>query len=129
MLNTKQNNNPISFRRTVEINYGLRNFIGNANKFSKTNVIIDLLSDEENTEIKISDDGPGFPSDIIDKLGEPYIRSYSREVKPQVGLGLGTFIGKTLLERNYGKVNFKNRIETKGAIVNLSWLSEDLKKI
>ena len=23
-------------------------------------------------------------------------------------MGLGTFIGKTLLEKNYGKINFKN---------------------
>ena len=66
------------------------------------------MSDEKNTEIQISDDGPGFPKDIIDKLGEPYIKSSSQEVKPKMGLGLGTFIGKTLLEKNYGKINFKN---------------------
>ena len=103
--NTKKNKNAISFRRSVEINYGLRNFIGNANKFSIQKIEVKLLSDEKNTEIQISDDGPGFPKDIIDKLGEPYIKSSSKEVKPKIGLGLGTFIGKTLLEKNYGKIN------------------------
>jgi len=44
-------------------------------------------------------------------------------------LGLGTFIGKTLLEKNYGKINFKNISKTKGALVNISWLNTDLKKI
>ena len=128
-FNTTKNNNPIKFRRSVEINYGLRNFIGNANKFSKQNIEIRLLSDDKKTEIQISDDGPGFPKDIIDKLGEPYIKSSFQEVKPKVGLGLGTFIGKTLLEKNYGKINFTNYSEMKGAIVNISWLNANLKRI
>ena len=128
-LDIKKNKNSISFRRSVEINYGLRNFIGNANKFSKQKIEIKLLSDKKNTEIQISDDGPGFPNDIINKLGEPYIKSSSQEVKPKMGLGLGTFIGKTLLEKNYGKINFINYSEMKGAIVNISWLNADLNKI
>ena len=129
LLDTEKNKNSISFRRSVEINYGLRNFIGNANKFSKQKIEIKLLSDKKNTEIQICDDGPGFPNDIIDKLGEPYIKSSSQEVKQKIGLGLGTFIGKTLLEKNYGKINFKNISETKGALVNISWLNADLKRI
>ena len=129
LLDTEKNKNSVSFRRSVEINYGLRNFIGNANKFSKQKVEIKLTSDETNTEIQIYDDGPGFPKDIIDKLGEPYIKSSSQEVKQKIGLGLGTFIGKTLLEKNYGKINFKNSSKIKGALVNISWLNADLKRI
>ena len=128
-LNTEKNKNSIKFQRSIEINYGLRNFIGNANKFSKQKVEIKLVSDEKNTQIQICDDGPGFPNDIINKLGEPYIKSSSQEIKSKIGLGLGTFIGKTLLEKNYGKINFKNISETQGALVNISWLNTDLKKI
>ena len=87
------------------------------------------MSDEKNTEIQISDDGPGFPNDIINKLGEPYIKSSSHEIRPKVGLGLGTFIGKTLLEKNYGKVTFSNSIKTKGAFVSIVWSNDDLNKI
>ena len=129
LLDTAKNENSVLFRRSVEINYGLRNFIGNANKFSKQKVEIKLISDEENTEIQILDDGPGFPSDVINKLGEPYIKSSSQEVRPKIGLGLGTFIGKTLLERNYGKINFKNTSKSTGALVNISWMNSDLKRI
>ena len=50
-------------------------------------------------EIKINDDGPGIPEDIIAKIGEPYIKSKSKELSSNSGLGLGTFLGKTLLER------------------------------
>ena len=129
LLDTERNKNSISFRRSVEINYGLRNFIGNANKFSKQKIEINIFSNEKKTEIQIFDDGPGFPNDIIDKLGEPYIKSSSQEIKPKVGLGLGTFIGKTLLEKNYGKINFKNTSKMNGALVNISWFNTDLKRI
>ena len=128
-FNTTENKNSIKFKRSIEINYGLRNFIGNANKFSKQKVEVKLISDEKNTEIQISDDGPGFPNDIIDKLGEPYVVSASQENKLRTGLGLGTFIGKTLLEKNYGKINFKNTSKMNGALVNISWLNTDLKRI
>ena len=128
-FNTTENKNSIKFKRSIEINYGLRNFIGNANKFSKQKVEVRLISDEKNTEIQISDDGPGFPNDIIDKLGEPYIISASQENKSSTGLGLGTFIGKTLLEKNYGKINFKNTSKMNGALVNITWLNTDLKRI
>ena len=128
-FNTIENKNSIKFKRSIEINYGLRNFIGNANKFSKQKVEVKLISDEKNTEIQISDDGPGFPNDIIDKLGEPYIVSTSQENKLKTGLGLGTFIGKTLLEKNYGKINFNNTSKMNGALVNITWLNTDLKRI
>ncbi len=119
-FNTTENKNSIKFKRSIEINYGLRNFIGNANKFSKQKVEVKLISDEKNTEIQISDDGPGFPKDIIDKLGEPYIVSASQENKSKTGLGLGTFIGKTLLEKNYGKINYINTSKMNSALVNTS---------
>tara|TARA_B100001559_G_scaffold158384_1_gene132774 strand:+ start:320 stop:1606 length:1287 start_codon:yes stop_codon:yes gene_type:complete len=113
--------NKIAIRRTPEIIYGLRNFIGNAIKFSRTKVKINLKSDKKIIEIKISDDGPGLPEDIIEKIGEPYIRSKSKELKSNSGLGLGTFLGKTLLEKQGAKLLFKKNGELGGALVVLSW--------
>lgn len=66
-LISENDNNKINIERTPEIIYGLRNFIGNAVKFSKSYVQINLRSDEKNIEIKIKDDGPGIPEDIIKK--------------------------------------------------------------
>ena len=66
-----QNTNPIKFKRSIEIIYGLRNFIGNANKFAKEKIFITINSDSEISEVIIEDDGKGFPSDILDKIGEP----------------------------------------------------------
>ena len=71
-----QNNNEIVIPKIIEIVYGLRNFIGNANKFSRKKIFINLKSDSEKTNIKIEDDGEGFPKDILHKIGEPYLKSF-----------------------------------------------------
>ena len=130
ILINKDDHSSVKFNRSLEINYGLRNFIGNANKFSNTIIEIIIKSDEKFSEIYIKDDGPGFSKDIIGKLGEPYIRSSNTNNSSKSGLGLGTFIGKTLLEKNYAKIKFKNNKETNcGALVEIKWSNEELKKI
>ena len=123
----KQDTNPIKLKRSIEIIYGLRNFIGNANKFSKEKIFITLNSDSEFTEVIIEDDGEGFPKDILDKIGEPYIRSKEKNYFKKSGLGLGIFIGGTLLERNYAKVVCRNSITRNGAEVIIKWNIKDLK--
>ena len=130
LVNMDQFNNKVKSYKSPEIVYGLRNFIGNANKFSNKKIQIILLSDSKETEIIIKDDGPGFPKDLIDKarLGEPYIRTKDDKNFSKHGLGLGTFIGKTLLERNFAKISFHNS-SLGGAEVKIKWKNNDLKKI
>ena len=120
-LFTDEDQNKINIQRTPEIIYGLRNFIGNAIKFSKSKVQINLKSNDKIIEIKIYDDGPGIPEDIINKIGEPYIKSKSKELSSNSGLGLGTFLGKTLLERQGAILKFKRNCKLGGAQVTLSW--------
>ena len=131
VINLDNFNNPINTNKSIEIMYGLRNFIGNANKFSKEKIEIFLSSDNKSTNIKIIDDGPGFPRDLIDKhrLGEPYIRTTDQRNILKYGLGLGTFIGKTLLEKNYANIKFNNSKKTGGAEVLIQWENKDLKLI
>ena len=90
-----------------------------------------MISNEKDTEIKIRDDGSGFPNDLIDKhrLGEPYIRTADQANISKYGLGLGTFIGKTLLEKNLANIIFRNSKETGGAEVIIKWKNKDLTKI
>ena len=125
-LQTEHDKNKISFQRSPEIIYGLRNFIGNAVKFSKTKVEIILSSNKKDIEILIKDDGPGFPADVIEILGEPYIKSKSPEINDNAGTGLGTFLGKTLLERKGAKLSFINDKNNKGASVKIFWECKDL---
>ena len=130
LVNLEEFKHKVKSYKSPEIVYGLRNFIGNANKFSENKIEIFLRSNNIETEILIKDDGPGFPKDLIDKarLGEPYIRTKDHKHISKYGLGLGTFIGKTLLEKNFAKIFFKNS-EINGAQVIIQWDNKDLKKI
>ena len=81
------------------------------------------------TEITIEDDGDGYPSEILSKIREPYLRSLKNKDKNQSGLGLGIFIGKNLLEKNFAFLNCQNSKTRTGAEVNIRWKNQDLKKI
>ena len=126
-LIVKEDLNKLNVQRSPELTYGLRNFIGNAVKFSKSKVEIVLKSDNYNINIDINDDGPGFPEDIKEVLGEPYIRSKSNVTSSNAGTGLGTFLGKTLLERKLAKLIFTKSTRLNGALVNISWRVNDIK--
>ena len=126
LLIKKQNELNPQIYRTLEITYGLRNFIGNAIKYSNSLVEINLKSNDTITEVTVSDDGPGFSEDVKDVLGEPYIRSKNKIISLKSGLGLGTFIGKTLLERMKANVQFSSSNKLNGAMVTIKWQTKDL---
>ena len=126
VLNTDQDLNSKKITKSIEIVYGLRNFIGNANKFSKSKIFINLESNNEFTIVTIEDDGDGFPNDILSKIGEPYLRSIRTSNKEKMGLGLGLFIGKTLLEKNFATINCQNSQTRSGAEIKIKWKNSDL---
>jgi len=126
IVNYDQNSNSLNITKSIEIVYGLRNFIGNANKFAESKVFVSIKSDNLCTEIIIEDDGEGYPSDVLRKIGEPYIRSFKSSDKSKSGLGLGIFIGKTLLEKNYANILCQNSKTRKGAEVKIKWKNKDL---
>ena len=129
ILNFDKNSNSLNVTKSIEIVYGLRNFIGNANKFSKSKIFINLESDNDITKIIIEDDGEGYSKDVLRNIGEPYIKSYKSSVKSKSGLGLGIFIGKTLLEKNYANILCKNSETKNGAEVKIIWKNKDLIKL
>ena len=126
IINFDQYSNSLKIIKSIEIVYGLRNFIGNANKFSKSKVFINIKSDSDFTEVVIEDDGEGYPSDVLRNIGEPYIKSYKSSIRSKSGLGLGIFIGKTLLEKNYANILCRNSQTRSGAEVNIKWKNKDL---
>ena len=131
IIHSEQFKNTVKSYKSPEVVYGLRNFIGNANKFSNKKIEIFLKSNKKETEIIIKDDGPGFPKDLIDKhmLGEPYIRTIDDSHISKYGLGLGTFIAKTLLEKNFANIIFTNSEKRSGAVVIIKWNNKDLASI
>ncbi|MEA2985065.1 MAG: two-component system, sensor histidine kinase RegB [Alphaproteobacteria bacterium] len=115
--------------RNPAIVYGLGNLVENAVDFARSSVEITASWDEEEVVITIQDDGPGFPPEIMDRLGEPYVttrRHRFTEDSEETGLGLGFFIAKTLLERSGATLYFRNhRSLDLGAEVSTRWARSD----
>ena len=108
---------PVLHRRP-ELIYALGNFVENAVDFARTEVNLAADWSADSFSVTVSDDGPGFPLDILAKLGEPYITTRRHEPGPG-GLGLGVFIATTLTERLGGQVQFENRPGRGGAVVRM----------
>ncbi|HEX2215621.1 MAG TPA: ActS/PrrB/RegB family redox-sensitive histidine kinase [Xanthobacteraceae bacterium] len=117
-------------RRTPAMLYGLGNLVENAVDFARERVEIAARWSPKEITVTIADDGPGFPAEIIDRLGEPYlttrgIRRLGAADEP-TGLGLGFFIAKTLLERSGATLAFANRKAPEhGAVVSVRWQRAD----
>ncbi|UWU96161.1 ActS/PrrB/RegB family redox-sensitive histidine kinase [Bradyrhizobium sp. CB1015] len=111
--------------RNPAILYGIGNIVENAVDFARTTVEVNAWWNKDHIELLISDDGPGIPPDILNRIGEPYLsrrRSQDDGGGERRGLGLGVFIARTLLERTGAKVSFTNRIfPDHGAVVQITW--------
>lgn len=111
--------------RNPAILYGIGNIVENAVDFARTTVEVNAWWNNDHIELVISDDGPGIPPDILNRIGEPYLsrrRPQDDGGGERRGLGLGVFIARTLLERTGAKVSFTNRIfPDHGAVVQITW--------
>jgi len=109
-----------NIERRSEFLLGLSNIIENAAEFAKENVLMRISSVDDYIELIIEDDGDGFSSEIINRLGDPYVTSRSNTDSLKDGLGLGFFISKTLFERLGIRMNIYNKSKPEyGAVVSI----------
>jgi two-component system sensor histidine kinase RegB len=119
--------------RNPAILYGLGNLLENAVDFAQERVEVTADWSGQDVAVTISDDGPGFAPEIMDRIGEPYVRSSRRRRmnagSETTGLGLGFFIAKTLLERSGATLSFENRqFPDRGAVVRVRWGRNDFER-
>lgn len=129
---------PLVYRRP-EIIHGLRNLIQNAVDFAREDIWIDVTWNEDVIGFRVIDDGPGFPVQVLGRIGDPFVRlrrtSAIDTQRPEYeGMGLGLFIAKTLLERSGAELSFANgrdplalgeiTVSRGGAIVDAVWPRE-----
>lgn len=131
---------PPNILRRPEMIHGLRNMVQNAVDFARARVWIDVEWDDMQVLIRITDDGTGYPAQVIGRIGDPFMRqrkSGQDDVrKGYEGMGLGLFIAKTLLERTKAQLTFANaadpflppmeRPERCGALVEVRWQLADI---
>jgi len=110
-------------RRLPEITHAFTTFVENAVDFAKSEILVSARFDADSVSIEVRDDGPGFAPEILAKLGEPYVTSRPGAEGSRtghIGMGLGFFISKTLLERTGAEVTFHNA-KPRGAVVAARW--------
>ncbi len=118
---------PVS-ERNPGVLYGLGNLIENAVDFADSKVEVEARWSEEEVRIVIADDGSGFPPHVLEQLGEPFVttrpaQSFRQDAPDEhIGMGLGFFIAKTLLERSGATLALANREPPEaGAVVTVMW--------
>jgi two-component system sensor histidine kinase RegB len=118
--------------RNPAVLYGLGNILENAVDFARERVQVTAAWTDDKVVVEVNDDGSGFPPEIIDRMGEPYVTSErGRRMRgnEMPGLGLGFFIAKTLLARSGAKISLKNKaFPQRGAIVRVRWKRADFER-
>jgi two-component system sensor histidine kinase RegB len=118
--------------RNPAILYGLGNLLENAVDFARNHVQVTAAWSDDAIVVTIGDDGPGFPPEVMDRIGEPYVTSRRRRMRAateHTGLGLGFFIAKTLLERSRASLELENRqFPQRGAVIHISWERADFER-
>lgn len=113
--------------RNPGVLYGLGNLIENALDFAKERVSVQASWSRDEVRIVVTDDGDGFPPDVLEQLGEPFVTTrpaatIDHDEPGHAGMGLGFFIAKTLLERSCARLELANRPEPQtGAVVTVIW--------
>ncbi|MBE7217582.1 MAG: ActS/PrrB/RegB family redox-sensitive histidine kinase [Caulobacteraceae bacterium] len=113
----------LEVKRLPEVLHGLSAFVENAVDFAESLVEVSAYYDADKLVIDVRDDGPGFPADVLGRLGEPYVTTRPNAENSRShhqGMGLGFFIAKTLLERTGGQVEFRNA-RRGGAVISTRW--------
>lgn len=119
--------------RRPEIIHGLRNLIQNAVEYARETVTINARAEANRIEVRIEDDGRGYPPEALNRLGEPFVAGRARKRAKNdsyKGMGLGVFIAKTLLERRGAELAFYNRRprngKSGGATAQIIWRRADI---
>ena len=89
----------------------LTNLITNSIKYSPTGSEIRIYSEivGDQTTITVEDDGIGIPDAVISRLGEPFLRGESPEVRMTEGAGLGLALSIRFLERQNGELRLERK--------------------
>ena len=110
----KEKNEPL-INYSDEIMYGLGNIIQNATEHARNIIDVNILWNMNNIFIYIKDDGKGFPNEILERIGNPYISNKNNENS----MGLGIFIAKNLIENIGGQILFTNNSKSNGSTVEI----------
>ena len=119
--NQSKTDKAVIFGIESRIEQVIANLLDNSVSFSPSNSVIsiNLLLDKNNYKILITDQGPGFDENNLDKV---FDRFYSDRPDDQDGShsGLGLNIVKNIIDSHKGIIQVYNKINDKGAVVDIT---------
>jgi diguanylate cyclase (GGDEF)-like protein len=92
----------LAHRRRLE--QVLTNLVTNAYKYGTSHVAVRAARRGRRVTLSVSDDGPGVPDDLVDRLFEPFTRG--RNVAQREGAGLGLAIAQTAATSMGGSLKY-----------------------
>jgi len=93
---------PIALKRA------LRNLMTNAATHGQ-GALVSLTREGDRAVIRILDDGPGVPEELLSQVFEPFFRVDQARRKTVPGAGLGLAIAREIIERHQGSIRILNR--------------------
>ena len=87
----------------------LGNLVDNALKFGKQ-AMLDV-EDGDALIIRVADDGPGIPEEMLERVFEPFYRIESSRSRDTGGTGLGLSIARDVAQAHGGSLTLRNRSE------------------
>lgn len=93
---------------TVALKRVLTNLIENACRYAG-NCRLDLSTRGDQVEVRVIDNGPGLPPDMLETVFEPFYRMESSRNRDTGGTGLGLSVARALVEAQNGTLTLANR--------------------
>jgi signal transduction histidine kinase len=96
----------------------LTNLLENALKFTPQHraVTVQLTREGNEAVLRVADEGPGIPQQVLDRLFEPFVQGSEPGTKASAGLGLGLALVKGLAEMHGGSVSVSSASPSGGAV-------------
>lgn len=116
-VNNEELSKSARIRWVNEWTYSIGNILQNAFQFARSRVTVSIDLRKSRLMLSVIDDGKGFPQEILETVGDPYISGRSNENKGN-HMGLGLFIAKSLIEQTGGSIEFSNSLSG-GACVTI----------
>lgn len=105
------------------LNSALLNLLENALHFSPENseISLELRQEKSHYQIKISDEGSGFPDFALERAFERFYTYRAQQKTPHQGHGLGLAFVKEVVELHHGSITLKNKKPPEsGAVATLA---------
>jgi len=93
----------------------LRNVLDNALRYSRSRILVAVLTDQQDVEILVTDDGPGVPEPDRERVFDRFVRLDPSRDRSNANSGLGLAIAREIAAAHHGSVRLAPT--TTGALV------------